>query len=119
MSVDPKEQIEKAKNVRRAAKGKLTRTLKTVSVLLDAQRPVPEIEVVLQEAKEAYTALVTKHEEYTMFLNDEEYKEAEIWLNESTNEYTRMSVVVNDYLKERGSQSNNFKSTERRKCGQH
>ena len=38
MSVDPKEQIEKAKNVRRAAKGKLTRTIKTVSVLLDAQR---------------------------------------------------------------------------------
>ena len=104
MSVDPKEQKEKAKNVRRAAKGKLTRTISTYSVLLDAQRPIEEIEVVFKEAKAVYTALVTQHEEYTMFLNDEDYNEAEIRLNESTNEYTRMSIVVSDYVKEKGSQ---------------
>ena len=39
-----------------------------------------------------------------MFLSDEEYKEAETWLNQSTNEYTRLSIVVNDYLKKKARQ---------------
>lgn len=106
MDKDLKEQVDKAKNIRRAAKGKLTRILKTVNALLGAERPVQEIKDVLKEAKDAYNALVAKHEEYTMFLNDEEYDDAESWLNECCGEFTQMSIVANDYIKSTASQNN-------------
>ena len=41
---EAKEQLEKAKNIRRAAKGKLTRVIRTAKVLLGVERPVQEIE---------------------------------------------------------------------------
>ena len=47
MATDTKEQMEKAKNVRRAAKGKFTRSVKTVNVLRDAERPIQEIQEAL------------------------------------------------------------------------
>ena len=61
---EAKEQLEKAKNVRRAAKGKLTRVIRTAKVLLGAERPVQEIEDILNEIKDSYAALIVKHEEY-------------------------------------------------------
>ena len=70
--------MEKAKNVRRAAKRKFTRSVKTVNVLRYAERPIREIQEALEETKDAYKALVAKHDDYTMFLNDD----AEAWLNE-------------------------------------
>ena len=36
------------------------------------------------------------HEEYMMFLNDEEYDEVESWIEDCTSDYTRFSVVVID-----------------------
>ena len=75
---------EKAKNVRRAAKGNLTRTLNAGSQLLEAKRPLQEVRDAFQEVKVAHTDLVAKHEAYTMFLNDEEYTEAETWMDDCT-----------------------------------
>jgi hypothetical protein len=40
-----------------------------------------------------------------MFLNDEEYDEAETWLNECSSEYTQLSIVINDYIKLKTSQT--------------
>ena len=90
---------EQAKNVRRAAKGRLTRCLNVGKQLLDAKRPPKEILEVFVEAKAALADLSAKHEEYTMFLNDEEYDEAESWMEDCTTDYTRFSMVVNDYAK--------------------
>ena len=92
------EELEKAKNIRRAAKGRVTRCTKTVNVLIEAERPVQEIKDVLNELKDAYAALVIKHEDYTMFLNDDEYNDAELWLNQCTHEYTEVCIVANDYI---------------------
>ena len=39
-----------------------------------------EIQQGFVEAKNAHSNLVIKHEEYTMFLNDESYGEAELWM---------------------------------------
>jgi hypothetical protein len=63
---EAKERLEKAKNVRRAAKGKLTRIIRTANVLLGAGRPVQEIEDILKEIKDSYAALIVKHEEYAI-----------------------------------------------------
>ena len=43
----------KAKNVRLAAKGKFTRSVKTVNVLRYAERPIQEIQEALKETKDA------------------------------------------------------------------
>ena len=88
---------EKAKNVRRAAKGNLTRTLNTGNQLLQAKRPLQEVRDAFHEVKAAHADLVAKHEAYTMFLNDEEYKEAETWMDDCTRNYIEFSMVVNDY----------------------
>ncbi|XP_068762200.1 uncharacterized protein [Montipora capricornis] len=71
---------EKARNARRAAKSSFTRTMNAVSMLMKAERPANEIQQGLVEAKNAYSDLVIKHEEYTMFLNDESYEDAESWM---------------------------------------
>ena len=65
-AMDAKEQLERARNIRRAAKGKVTRCTKSVNVLIKAERPVGEVKDALKELKEAYAALVIKHEVYTV-----------------------------------------------------
>ena len=94
------EKKEKAKNVRRAAKGSLTRAINAVKLLMDAERSPLEVRTALKDVKEAHAALAGKHEEYTMFLNDEEYDEAEVWMEECTREYTKCIITVNDYKEE-------------------
>ena len=88
---------EKAKIVRRAAKGNLTRALNAGSQLLEAKRPLQEVRDAFQEVKAAHTDLVAKHEAYTMFLNDEEYPEAETWMDDCKRNYIEFSMLVNDY----------------------
>ena len=61
---------KKAKNVRRAAKSALTRTLKAIYTLISAKRPTEEILHGFEEAKAAHVDLVRKHEAFCMFLND-------------------------------------------------
>ena len=47
--------MEKAKNVRREAKGNLTRTLNAGKMLIQAKRPSQEVREALEEIKAAYT----------------------------------------------------------------
>ena len=89
--------MEKAKNVRRAAKGNLTRTLNAGKMLIQAKRPSQEVREALEEIKAAYTDLVSKQEAFTMYLNDEEYAEAETWMDDCIHEYMTFSVLANDY----------------------
>jgi len=51
----------------------LTRTINSAQTLPDAKRPWTDV-------LRAHVNLGTKHEEFTMFLNDEDYDEAEIWM---------------------------------------
>ena len=88
---------DKAKNVRRAVKRNLTRTLDAGNQLLEAKRPLEEGRDAFQEVKAAHSDLVAKHEAYTMFLNDEEYTEAETWMDDCTRNYIEFSMLVNDY----------------------
>ena len=89
--------MEKAKNVCRAAKGNLTRTLNAGKMLIQAKCPSQEVPEVLEEIKATYTDLVSKHEAFTMYPNDEEYAEAETWMDDCIHEYMTCSVLANDY----------------------
>lgn len=82
----------------KGANGKFTRSVKTVNVLRYAERPIQEIQEALKERKDAYKALVAKHDDYTMFLNDEEFDDAEAWLNECSCEYTELCIAIKDYV---------------------
>ena len=89
--------MEKAKNVRRVAKGNLTRTLNAGKMLIQAKRPSQEIREALEEIKAAYTDLLSKHEAFTMYLNGEEYAEAETWMDDCISQYMTFLMLANDY----------------------
>lgn len=86
----------KAKNVRRVAKGILTRTLNAEKMLIQTKHPSQEIREALKELKATYTDLVSKHEAFIMYLNDEEYAEAETWMDDYISEYMTFLMLAND-----------------------
>ena len=98
--------MEKAKNVRRAAKSAFTRSLNAGRMLLDSSRPSLEARHAFDEVKAAHDDLIAKHEEYTMYLNDEEYPEAEHWMEDCTLRFVEFTVRVNDYCKDKDKEVN-------------
>lgn len=92
--------MEKAKNVRRAAKGSITRSIGTVNTLIQANRPWEEVQSALDNVAKSFDNLVTKHEEYTLLLNDEEFEEAEQWMDDCTRELNQCNMFANDYIRE-------------------
>lgn len=90
--------VNKVKNVRRAAEGTLTRAITAAKELIDAQRSVNEVEQAFEEAKNAHEALAKKHEEFTMLLNGTEFEDAEIWMQACTSEYTTFSMIFYDFI---------------------
>ena len=91
---------DKAKNVRRGAKATLTRTINTAKELIGASRSKDEVKQAFVEIKKAYENLLAKHEEFTVSLDDEEFEEAEHWLQTCTSEYVAFSMICHDYTKE-------------------
>ena len=59
-------EVEKAKNVRRAAKSAFTRTMNTTQLLQDAKRPLSEIRDEYEKVKVAHADLIKRREAYTM-----------------------------------------------------
>ena len=89
---------ERSKNVRRAAKGCVTRAIATVNTLIEAKRPGEEVRDALKSLKTSFEALAVKHEDYTMFLNDEEFTEAEVWMEDCTHEFNQCTMIAKDYV---------------------
>ncbi|CAB3985756.1 Hypothetical predicted protein, partial [Paramuricea clavata] len=89
---------DKVKNIRRAAKGTLTRAFIACKNLIDAPRPVVEVKEAFDVVKNAYNGLEVKHEEFTMVLDDAQYDEAEEWMQACNSEYMKFSMMYNDYL---------------------
>ena len=92
------EKIEKAKNIRRAAKNALTRAINSARTLIAAKRPPNEVLEALKDVEKVYGDLVGKHEGYTMFLTDEEYEDAEFWMADCTDGFTRCGIEVMQYV---------------------
>ena len=57
--------MEKAKNVRQAAKSAFTRSLNAGKMFLDSSRLPLEVQHVFDKVKAAHDNLIAKHEEYT------------------------------------------------------
>ena len=89
--------MDKAKNVRRAVKGTLTRAINACKELIGSGRPINEVAKVFQSLKSAYKALEDKHDEFTMLLEDKDFDEAEEWMRACSYEYTSCCVMFNDY----------------------
>ena len=89
---DNNDKTEKGKNVRRATKSALTRTIRSARILIDIKRPPKQVLEALKDVEKAHVNLVAKHEDFTMFLNDEEYDEADIWMADCTDEFTRCGI---------------------------
>ena len=64
---------------------------------MDVSCPHQEVIKGLPEAKAAHADFSAKHEKYTMAFNEKKYEEAEAWMEECTQEYTRFIMLVNDY----------------------
>ena len=92
------ENLDKVKNVRRAAKGTLTRAINACKELISSNRPVNEVTEVFQGLKGAYKALEGKHDEFTMLLDDKDFDETEEWMQACSREYTTCSIMFNDYV---------------------
>ena len=54
---------EKARNVRRAAKGALTRAINTGKIMLNAKRPATEMYATVKQVKDTYDNLGNKHDD--------------------------------------------------------
>ena len=93
-----KEAFEKAKNMRRPVKGSLTRNLNAVHTLINAKRPPREVLKTFDDAKNAHSDLMKKHEVFALFLSDDDYEAAEIWMEECAERYTRSVIEVNEYV---------------------
>ena len=92
-------ELKEAKKIRRNAKAALTRCGKKLTSLLEVERPESEVRDALNEVKEAYSNLVTKHEEYTKIIDDDEqFEEAENWMSECQENFLRQEIKANLYL---------------------
>ena len=93
-----KSEKDKAKNVRRGAKGSLTRTINATKELIEAHRSKQEVNESFEGVKRAHKVLLTRHEEYAVLLDDEEFQEAEMWMQTCTSEYVACSIQCHDYV---------------------
>ena len=76
-------ELKEAMKIRRNAKEALTRCGKKLMSVLDVGRPEGQVRDALNEVKEAYSNLVTEHEEYTKMIDDvEQFEEAENCISE-------------------------------------
>ncbi|XP_028413823.1 uncharacterized protein LOC114536670 [Dendronephthya gigantea] len=89
---------DKAKNVRRSAKGSLTRVIKAAKEIIEANRSKDEVSEAFEDVKKVHKVLLTKHEEYAIMLSDEEFEESEAWMQACTSEYIACSILCHDYV---------------------
>ncbi len=89
---------DKAKNIRRGAKGSLTRAINATKELIGASRPENEVKQAFEAVKKAHEVLLTKHEEFAMLLEDDEFEEAEKWMQACTSEYIAFTMICHDYM---------------------
>ena len=85
--------LKQAKIDRRTAKSTFTRAGKSVVHTVGSNRPPDEVSQALTKLQGAYESLVTKHEEYTKLIDDEEdYQTEEQWLAECQETFMKLEV---------------------------
>ena len=104
--------LKNTKLNRRTAKAALTRAGKALNHLIEGQRPREEVSESLLLYKKTYETLVSKHEEYTSLIeNDEAFTVEEHWLEECQETFmnleTNAKLYIESKLESNIEQSNN------------
>ena len=102
--------MKQAKINRRTAKAALTRAGKCLTHLINGERPQEEVSQSLLIYRQAYENLVSKHDEYTSLIeNDEEFAEQEFWLEECQENFMSLESKSKVYMESKNEteQSNN------------
>ena len=91
--------MKQAKINRRTAKAALTRAGKSLTHLINGERPQEEVSQSLLVYRQAYENLVSKHDEYTSLIeNDEEFAEQESWLEECQGNFLTLETESKTYI---------------------
>ena len=93
--------IKQAKMKRRNCKAALTRLGKTVIIQVSGNRPADEVKRAFEKYEAAFSELVSKHEEYTLLIEDDSvFENEEAWLEECQEAFLKLKIDTEDYLKE-------------------
>ena len=105
--------MKQAKINRRTAKAALTRAGKSLTHLINGERPQEEVSQSLLVYRQAYENLVSKHDEYSSLIeNDEEFAEQESWLEECQGNFLSLETESKTYIESKNEieQSNKVKA---------
>ena len=89
---------EAAKIARRSAKGKFTRKRSDFLNSVRDRNSIATIEKAYDQLEDAMNDLEGKHEQFTSFLNDEEFDAAENWMSELQTLYRDATNLKNEYM---------------------
>ena len=93
------DELKAAKKARRNAKSTFTRGGNWLTNIVDVKRPESEVRDALSKVEEAYNDLVVKHENYTTLIDDDEdFEEAESWMNECQGSFMNYVMRAKMYL---------------------
>ena len=88
-----------AKTDRRTAKSALTRSIKSLSQLIDAKRPEEEVRESLSKLQIVFDNVVAKHESYARLIEDDgEYEVQEGWMGECHDDFMSMEIRAKMYM---------------------
>ena len=89
---------EAARIARRSAKGKFTRKRSDFLNSVRDRNSIATIEKAYDQLEDAMKDLEGKHEQFTSFLNDEEFDAAENWMSELQTLYRDATNLKNEYM---------------------
>ena len=89
---------EAAKIARRSAKGKFTRKRNDFLNSVRDRNSIATIEKAYDQLEDGMKDLEGKHEQFTSFLNDEEFDAAENWMSELQTLYRDATNLKNEYM---------------------
>ena len=95
---DSNKMAEAAKIARRSAKGKFTRKRSDFLNSVRDRNSIATIEKAYDQLEDAMKDLEGKHEQFTSFLNDEEFDAAENWMSELQSLYRDATNLKNEYM---------------------
>ena len=93
------EELKATKKARGNAKSTFTRSGNWLTHIVDVKRPESEVRDALSKVEEAYNDLVVKHENYTTLIDDDnDFEEAESWMNECQGSFINYVMRAKMYL---------------------
>ena len=92
-------ELKRAKISRRTAKSAFTRALNALENSVENERPVKEVNELLNKFQRAFDGLVSKHEEFTTLIDDDgEYENEERWLAQCHDIFMKSEIKAKTFM---------------------